>query len=88
MKLEIEITEQEIKDTLERKVRDAIADQTNQWSIESLIKDKVKAAIPSAIDALIVEVLADSSKLKQQIVDATEKEIRRKLHVALKMRVE
>ena len=31
MKLEIEITEDEIKSALERKVRTAIADQTNQW---------------------------------------------------------
>lgn len=88
MKLEIEIKEQEIKDAIERKVRVAIADQTNQWGIDSIIKEKVKAAIPPAIDALISEVLADSAKLKQQILDTTEKEIKRKLQVALKMRGE
>ena len=85
MKIETEITEQEIKDAIERKVRVAIADQTNQWSIYNIIKEKVKAAIPSAIDTLIAEVLAGSAKLKQQILDTAEKEIKRKLQVALKM---
>lgn len=43
MKLEIEITEEEIKSAIERKVRTAIADQTSNYGVEQDIKESVKS---------------------------------------------
>jgi hypothetical protein len=86
MKLEIEITEEEIKSAIERKVRVAVADQSNSWSIDNEIKAKVKSAIPAAIDALITEALSNSERLKLQILEETEKAIKRKLQAAMKLK--
>jgi hypothetical protein len=84
MKLEIEITEAEIRSAVERKVRTAIADQTNQWNTDQFIKERVKAHWGSAIDALVLEVLTDSKSLHEKIAAEFEKKLRAKLSAALK----
>lgn len=43
MKLEIEITEDELRSAIERKVRVAVADQTNSYATDAYIKEQVKA---------------------------------------------
>lgn len=67
MKLEIEITEEEIKSAVERKVRTAVADQTNQWNVDGYIKEQVKKHWHAAVDMLIQEQLANSAVLKEKI---------------------
>jgi hypothetical protein len=84
MKLEIEITEEEIKSAVERKVRAAIADQTNQWNTDQFIKERVKAHWGSAIDALVLEVLGDSKTLREKVAAEFEKKLRAQLAAALK----
>ena len=60
MRLEIEITEDEIRSAIERKVRTVIADQTNAYSTDAYIKDQVKARWKAAVDVLVAEALNDS----------------------------
>ena len=84
MKLEIEITEEEIKSAVERKVRTAIADQTNQWNTDKFIKERVKAHWCSAIDALVLEVLNDSKPLREKVAAEFEKKLRAQLSAAMK----
>lgn len=55
MKLEIEITEDEIRGAIERKVRTAVADQSNVYNTDFYIKEQVKAHWKKAVDNLIVE---------------------------------
>ena len=75
MKLEIEITEEEIRSAIERKVRTAIADQTNKWGVDVYIQDQVKKHWVLAVDALVEEALNNSQVLQEKIT----KEIERKL---------
>ena len=84
MKLEIEITEDEIRSAVERKVRTAVADQTNQWGVDSYIKERVKEHWKLAIDALVSEALADSESLRAKIAGEIEKKLRAQLAAALK----
>lgn len=86
MKLEIEITEDEIRSAIERKVRTAVADQTNQWNVDSYIKERVKAHWQGAVDALVTEALNDSQVLREKIADELEKKLRTQLAAALKIR--
>lgn len=67
MKLEIEITEAEIKDVIERKVHVAIADQTNQWQADNIIKERVKAMWSQTVTDMIQECLSNSTVLKEKI---------------------
>lgn len=76
MKLEIEITEEEIRSAIERKVRTAIADQTNQWNVDTYIKERVKEHWKLAVDDLIAEALRDSATLRAKITTEIEKKLR------------
>lgn len=84
MKLEIEITEEEIKSAVERKVRTAVADQTNQWNVDSYIKERVKEHWKLAVDALVVEALNDSKTLREKIREQIEKKLRAQIAAAIK----
>ena len=88
MKLEIEITEDEIKSAVERKVRTAIADQTNQWGTDRYIQDQVKERWKESVDALITEAIGNSEALRARINTAIEKKLRAQLAAALRVRGE
>ena len=84
MKLEIEITEEEIKSALERKVRIAIADQTNQWNVDRYIKDQVAEHWKTTVDAMVQEALKDSSTIQEKIRLAIENRLKNQLTLMLK----
>ena len=84
MKLEIEITEDEIRSAIERKVRTAIADQTNNYATDAYIKRQVKAQWEASVDFLVSEVLENSQILRDKIAAEMERKIRRQLETAIK----
>jgi len=84
MKLEIEITEQEIKDAVERKVRVAVADQTNQWGADRKITDRVKELWPIVVDELIFEVLRDLPTLKEKVLMMVERKLQGQVTALMK----
>lgn len=84
MKLEIEITEDEIKSAIGDKVKEAIREQANKWGIEHEIKAQVKTHWNQAVDSLIKEALLDSKSLRQKIATALENKIRAQLTAALR----
>jgi uncharacterized protein YaaW (UPF0174 family) len=83
MKLEIEVTEEEIKSAIERKVRTAIADQTNSYGTEQYIQKSVKENWQKAVDDMVVLYLADSEKLKAKIAEQVEKKLKAKINSVL-----
>ena len=84
MKLEIEITEDEIKSAIGDKVKEAIREQANKWGIEHEIKAQVKTHWNQAVDSLIKEALLNSKALRQKISVELEKKIRAQLAAALR----
>lgn len=84
MKLEFEITEQEIKDALERKVRQAIAEQNTSWNAANEIKDRTKKAWGEAVESLLAEILGDSEELKRMVAAEVEKRIKARVTAVLK----
>lgn len=84
MKLEIEITEEELRSAIERKVRTAVADQTNSYGTDTYIKEQVKAHWKSAVDALVDDALKDSRVLREKIAMELEKKLRAQLAASLK----
>jgi len=83
MKLEIEITEEEIKSAIERKVRTAIADQTNSYGTEQYIQKSVKENWQKAVDDMVVAYLADGEKLKAKIAEQVEKKLKANINAVL-----
>ena len=84
MKLEIEITEEEIRSAVERKIRVAVADQSNQWGADEYIKKQVKAQWQTAVDAMILDALNNSQALRDKIAAELERKIRAQLAAAMK----
>ena len=84
MKLEIEITEDEIRSAVERKIRVAVADQSNQWGADEYIKKQVKAQWQTAVDAMILGALNNSQALRDKIAAELERKIRAQLAAAMK----
>lgn len=84
MKLEIEITEEELRSAIEREVRTAVADQTNSYGTDAYIKEQVKAHWKAAADALVDEALKDSKVLREKIAAELEKKLLARLAAAMK----
>ena len=85
MKLEIEITEEEIKSAIERKVRTAIADQTSNYGVEQYIKESVKSKWKEVVDRMVEEYLSDSEKLKAKVVSEVDKKLKAKIQAVMNM---
>ena len=84
MKLEIEITEAEIKSAIELKVRTAVADQTNQWNVDNYIKDQVKKHWQAAVESLVLEMLNDSPRMREKIQASIEAKLRGQITALMK----
>ena len=84
MKLEIEITEEEIKSALERKVRVAIAEHNSAWGAENHIKERVKVQWTTAVESLVAEMIGDSEALKLMIEKAVENKVKARVTAALR----
>lgn len=79
MKIEIEITEEEIKSALERKVRTAIAGITESYRGEEAIKNEVKKAWDAALTKIVLDVMKDETAIRQRVVEALEAKIKGQL---------
>jgi hypothetical protein len=76
LKLEIEITEDEIRSAIERKIRVAVADETNSYGAGATIKAAVKKQWAEVMDRLVKEALNDTPALRAQIEAAISAKLR------------
>lgn len=91
MKLEIEIpeiTKEDIRQILEKKVKDEMTLYANTWEAESYVKNKVRSHWQQTADALVVEALNNTSALRKKIADEIEKKLRNKIVAALKTNID
>lgn len=86
MKLEIEITEEELRSAIARKVRTSVADQTNSLGADAYIREQVKVHWKAAVDALVQDAIKDSNTLREKIEAELVRKIRAKLSAAVKSR--
>lgn len=85
MKIEVEVTEAELKDALARHVRTAVADRVNAWGSAQKLKDMVAAEYERVVRQIVVEELGKSEKVRQQVHDAMVAKIRGQLTAAMKV---
>ena len=86
MKFEVEISEETLKTACNEKVKLEISRFVQSYPCEDSIRTKVRAAVPSAIDAIIADVLSDSEALRAKVVAEIERKMR--LQIAALMRSE
>jgi uncharacterized membrane-anchored protein YjiN (DUF445 family) len=79
MKVEIEVSEDDIKRELQKKVHEAIRDKLSAWTIEAMIKKAVHDTIGEAIIPEIERQLKDSDRIKESIRLEIERKLKRKI---------
>lgn len=84
MKLEIEITEDEIRSAMEAQIRTAIATYSNRWGADEDIQKQVKLHWHAAVDAMILDALNNSQALRDKITAELERKIRSQLTAVMK----
>ncbi len=84
MKLEVEITEEEIRTTLESAVRSAVVFELSRWQLDDYIKNSVKAQRQTIVDAMIRDELNNSQVLRDKITAELERKIRAQLTAVMK----
>ena len=84
--LKIEITEAEIKAAMERKIRVAIAHESNSWSADNFIKAAVKKHGAESVDRVVKECLADTPRIQEKIKAAIEAKLKGQLTAMMKVK--
>jgi hypothetical protein len=86
MKLNIEITEAEIKAAIERKIRVAISDESNSWAGDKFIKEAVKKHWGESVDHVVQECLKDAPSIQEKIKAAIEAKLKGQLTAIMKIK--
>ena len=86
MKLQIEVTEAEIKAAIERKLRAAIADESNSWVNEKVIKEAVRVQWNKSMLAVVESCMTDTPVLRAKIMEAIEAKLRGQLNAMMKVK--
>lgn len=84
MKLEIEVSEAELKDALERHIRTAVADRVNSWGEAHNIKTLVQAKYKELVAEIVEEELRNAPKIREHVQTALVNKIKGQLTAALK----
>lgn len=84
MKIEVEISEDEIRNAVEFKIRSAVSDQSQHWSADDYIKTQVKAQWQTTVDSMILDALNNSQLLREKIATELERKLRSQLAAAIK----
>ena len=84
MKLEIEVTEDEVRSAIERKVRVAISEHVENYWTQNSIKEVIKNHWSDAVDSIVREELANSDKIREAVQKSLESKIKSQLTALLK----
>jgi len=84
VRLEIEITEAEIRSAIERKIRVAVADETNAYHAEGAIKAAVKTQWAVVMERLVKEALNNTPALRERIEAAISARLKSQIAALMK----
>ena len=84
MRIEVEITESELKDALAKHLRAAVADRVNWWGAREEIKKLVAAKYKEVTAAIVAEMLSDAPKIREQVHAAMASKIKGQFTAAMK----
>jgi hypothetical protein len=83
MKIEVEVSEAELKDALAHHVRTAVADRIHAWGQQNLLKEAVAAKYRELVSELVEEELRKAPQIREQIQQALINKIRGQLTTAM-----
>ena len=88
MKIELEITDEEIRQTMNSVVKAAVKFPLNHWSVADQVKKMVQVQWPLIIEDMIKdmiqEMVKDHEAMKAKIAEEIAKKLRAQVNAALK----
>jgi hypothetical protein len=84
MKVEVDISEDEIKSAIERKLRVAIAQHADNYHTETHIRDTVKKYWNESVDKIVQEEIENLPAIRAKVVAALENKIKNQLTKVMK----
>jgi hypothetical protein len=87
LKIEIEVTEAEIKDAIERKARLAIAEYNDKkWLNDPVIAASIKKYWTETVDKIVKEQVENSDAIRQSVIAKIEAKILGQVTALLKVK--
>ena len=84
MKIEIDISEEEITKSVAGIVHQAVREKVGHWQCRDYIKDRINALWESNVEGLIIEALNNRDDIRTRIANQLERKIQAQLTIALK----
>ena len=84
MKIEFEITDEEIKKILEESAREKARDILNSWQVETYIAKRIKDQWTESADLIVKEICDNSDSLRKIAMAAMERKINAQLTAVMK----
>ena len=88
MKVEVEVSEDDIKRELQKKVSEAIREKFNGFGIEQIIKKAVHATIEEMMIPEIERQLSETDAIKQKIRIEIERKLKRQINAIMNLEAE
>lgn len=84
MKIEVEISDDMIREALEEVVIKQVRDVLSGWRVDDEVKDQVKKRWPSIVGVMIEERVLNREALKAQISEEIARKLRLQISAAMK----
>jgi Mor family transcriptional regulator len=84
MKIEVEISDEMIRDALEEAVIKQVRGVLSGWRVDDEVKDQVKKRWPSIVGVMIEERVLNREALKAQISEEIARKLRLQISAAMK----
>jgi len=82
MRIELEITDEEIRQNLNSVVRTAVLDALVHWSVPEHVKKMVQAQWPVVVGEMIEQMVKDHEPMKAKIAEEIAKKLRAQVAAA------
>ena len=84
MKIEIEVSEDLVREEVQRQAAKAIADKLGHWDLKNAIDKVVKKLWDENVEQVVREELANSDKLRAKVAATLERKIQGQLTALMK----
>ena len=85
MKIEFEITDDEIREAMRDSIRIAVNNTLSHWNVRDQVEKMVKEQWPDAIRGVIDEMVSNHAKTKEIIAENIARKLRAQVSAALKL---
>lgn len=85
MKFEFEISDDDVKAAIEKRISAAIHESLNGWVLREHIAAQIKSTLTGAADAMVAKVLEGHDEMRSIIIEEVQRKLRAQIAAAMKV---